>query len=501
MDIEADVAYRAVESRDRRFDGVFFTGVRSTGIYCRPSCPARTPRRRNVTFHRTAAAAHAAGYRACRRCLPDATPGSPDWDVAGDVAGRAMRLVADGVVDRDGVSGLAARLGYSPRQLNRILEAELGAGPLALARAQRAQRARILIESSPWTFADVAYAAGFSSIRQFNETVHQVYGATPTQLRASRVRGHAADRRGTSGAGEVELRIPVRTPFAGGALLDFLAARAVPGVEEVAETPAGRVYRRSIRLPHGPGTVALVLDDVRDGGGVHRVRCRVVLSDLRDLAAAVERCRRLIDADCDPVAVEAGLTRHPRLRASVAARPGLRVPGHVDGEELAIRAVLGQQVGVSAATGIAERLVDLCGDQLPGDVATRGVTRLFPSADEVAALAPDWFPGPRRRGATLQSLAAALADRRVRLDRSADRRTTRSELLSVPGVGPWTADLIVMRALGDPDVFLAGDAGVRRSMPAGAAGAIHEEWRPWRSYAVTHLWHEDAVAGMRRGET
>ena len=498
MDIDADAAYRAVASRDRRFDGVFFTAVRSTGIYCRPSCPARTPRRGNVTFHRTAAAAQAAGYRACRRCLPDATPGSPAWDVAGDVAGRAMRLVADGVVDREGVSGLASRLGYSPRQLNRILEAELGAGPLALARAQRAQRARTLIESSSWTFADVAHAAGFASIRQFNETVRQVYDATPSELRASREADRSRARGG--GAGEVELRIPVRTPFAGGALLGFLADRVVPGVEEVVETATGWAYRRSIRLPHGPATVSLVLDDVRDGGGVHRVPCHLVLSDLADLAAAVERCRRLLDADCDPVAVEHGLTRHPRLRGAVAARPGLRVPGHVDGEELAIRAVLGQQVGVAAATGIAARLVDLRGERLPERLAVGGVTTLFPSAGDVAELAPDWFPGPRRRGATLQALTAALAEGRVRLDRSADRSETRRQLLAVPGVGPWTADLVLMRALGDPDVFLSGDAGVRRSMPADTAGVTQEAWRPWRSYAVAHLWHEGANPDPRRGE-
>ena len=492
MEIDAEAAYRAVESRDRRFDGVFFTGVRSTGIYCRPSCPARTPRRANVTFHRTAAAAQEAGFRACRRCLPDATPGSPDWDVAGDVAGRAMRLISDGVVDRAGVAGLAADLGYSPRQLGRILENELGAGPLALARAQRAQRARTLIESSRWRFADIAHASGFASIRQFNATVREVYDATPTDLRGARGRAPAAD----TGYGEVDLRIPVRTPFRGSALLAFLAARSVPGVEQV----EGRHYRRSLRLPHGPGVVDLELEDVVESGAVHRVPCRLALGDLRDLAAAVERCRRLLDADCDPVAVDAGLGRHLRLRRAVATRPGLRVPGHVDGDELAVRAVLGQQVGVSVATALATRLVHAAGSGLPPELARGGVTRVFPAAVEVAEIPTEWFPGPRRRSETLRSLATALAEGQIRLDRSADREETRRQLVSLPGVGPWTADLVVMRALGDPDVFLAGDAGVRRAL-RGSEERVHEGWRPWRSYAVVHLWEEDAHGAYERGES
>ena len=212
-----------MKSRDRRFDGVFYTAVRTTGIYCRPSCPARTPAFHNVTFHPSAASAQAAGYRACKRCLPDATPGSPDWDVAATAAGRAMRLIADGVVDREGVEGLARRVGYTPRHLTRLLTAELGAGPLALARARRAQTARVLVETTDLGFADVAFAAGFSSIRQFNDTVREVYAATPTELRGR--------RRGTPTQGTVTMRLAVRTPFAGRALLDFLAFHVVPGVE------------------------------------------------------------------------------------------------------------------------------------------------------------------------------------------------------------------------------------------------------------------------------
>lgn len=491
MDIDVEAAYRAVASRDRRFDGVFFTGVRSTGIYCRPSCPARTPRQANVTFHRTAAAAQAAGYRACRRCLPDATPGSPDWDVAGDVAGRAMRLIGDGVVDREGVPGLAARLGYGTRQLGRILEGELGAGPLALARAQRAQRARTLIESTSWTFADVAHAAGFASIRQFNATLREVYGASPSALRGGRRAPVDAD----VPAGSVQLRIPVRTPFAGGALRDFLAARAVAGVEAV----DGRWYHRSLRLPRGPGVISLELADVPESTGTHRVACRLALVDLRDLAAAVERCRRLLDADCDPVAVDAALGAHPRLAASVVAEPGIRVPGHVDGDELAVRAVLGQQVSLASANLAARRLADLAATSLPAGLALPGVTRLFPSAETLAELDPGWYPGPRRRGDTVRTLAQASARGDVRLDRSADREETRARLLALPGIGPWTADLVAMRALGEPDVFLPGDAAVRRAL-RGWDGDVHQDWRPWRSYAVVRLWAGGAGTHERRGD-
>ncbi|THJ02060.1 DNA-3-methyladenine glycosylase 2 family protein, partial [Nocardioides sp.] len=310
--------YTAVRSRDRRFDGVFYTAVRTTGIYCRPSCPARTPAPRNVSFHATAAAAQAAGYRACKRCLPDATPGSPDWDVAATVAGRAMRLIADGVVDREGVDGLAARLGYSPRHLSRLLRAELGAGPLALARTQRAQTARALVESTELGFADVAFAAGFASVRQFNETIREVYDATPSQLRGRRGRN-----RPTPGA--MDLRIAVRTPFAGRALLRFLADRAVPGIE-LADVRADGTgwYARTLELPQGPGVARVELAD-SDGVGSSYVPLRLQLHDLRDTAAAVARMRALVDADADPVAVDDHLAADPALAALVRRRPGLRV--------------------------------------------------------------------------------------------------------------------------------------------------------------------------------
>jgi len=477
--LDRESCYRAVKSRDRRFDGVFYTAVRTTGIYCRPSCPARTPALANVTFHPSAAAAQAAGYRACKRCLPDATPGSPDWDVAADAAGRAMRLVGDGVVDREGVTGLAARLGYTPRHLTRLLTAELGAGPLALARAKRAQTARVLIETTELTYADIAFAAGFSSVRQFNDTIREVYATTPSDLRGR--------RGGRATTGTVTMRLAVRTPYAGSALLGFLATRAIPGVEAAGDG----WYSRTLALPHGTGRVRLEIPDVVAGGETAFVIATFALDDLRDIAAAVERVRRMLDADCDPIAVAEAFAGDPLIGPLVRRVPGLRVPGHVDGNEIAVRAVLGQQVSVAGARTVAARLTRAHGRPLAQP--TEELTHLFPDAATIAALDPEDLPMPRSRGRALVTLCAALADGTIALDRGADRGDVRRALLELPGIGPWTADYIALRALGHPDIFLPTDIGIRDALtglgqdPARAAD-LAEGWRPWRSYAQLHLW-------------
>lgn len=473
--LDPDSCYRAVQSRDRRFDGVFYTAVRTTGIYCRPSCPARTPAAGNVTFHPTAASAHAAGYRACKRCLPDATPGSPEWDVAADVAGRAMRLIADGLVDREGVEGLARRVGYTPRHLGRVLAQELGATPLSLARARRAQSARVLVETTDLPLTDVAFAAGFSSVRQFNETMREIYAASPSELRGRRA--------GTSGGGAVRMRLPVRTPFAGGRMLDFLAYHLVPGVE----VAGPGWYARTLDLPHAPGTVRLELADL-PAGGTGFVEAEFRLQDLRDTAAASERVRRLLDADCDPRAVDDQLGVDPLLGDLVRATPGLRVPGQVDGDETAFRTVVGQQVSVTGARTVGGRVVAAHGREVATDVP--GLTHLFPDAAALAAADPEQLPMPRARGRALVGLAAALAEGRVELDRGPDRDDVRRALLDLPGIGPWTADYIAMRALGHPDVFLPTDLAVKKVL-AGLGGDVGdaERWRPWRSYALMHLWN------------
>ena len=406
---EADTCYRAVQGRDARFDGWFFVAVRTTRIYCRPSCPAMTPQRKNVSFFASSAAAQRAGYRACKRCRPDASPGSPDWDVRGDLAGRALRLIRDGEVDRSGVPGLARRLGYSDRQIHRTLMAEVGAGPLALARAQRAQTARILLETTEVPATDVAFAAGFASVRQFNDTIREVFATTPSGLRANR----RAD--GTSAPGQLELRLPFREPMDLETALDFLAARAIPGVESYLDG----VYRRAVRLPGGPALI-----EVRPSGGAY-LHCRVRLTDQRDLAAVVARTRRLLDLDADPVAVDAVFGADPGLAALVAKRPGLRSPGSVDGFETAVRAVVGQQISVRGTRTLLGRIAAEHGSVAFEDEPWL----LFPSAAQFAAIDPATLPMPRKRAETLHAVAAAVADGRLALDPGADRAETRAALL------------------------------------------------------------------------
>ncbi|WP_043841237.1 AlkA N-terminal domain-containing protein [Amycolatopsis taiwanensis] len=492
---DAERCYRAVASRDARFDGQFITAVKTTGIYCRPSCPAVTPKATNVRFYPTTAAAQAGGFRACRRCLPDAVPGSPDWNLRADLAARAMRLIADGTVEREGVPGLARRLGYSERQLGRVLTAELGAGPLALARAHRAHSARLLIELSELPLTDVAFAAGFASVRQFNDTIREVFARTPSQLRAAathrRDRAASADTATSTGTGtaiatgtgtgtgtRLSLRLPYRPPFDAAGLFRFLADRAVPGVEAMQDGG----YGRTLRLPHGPATVRLT---PRDG----HVRCELSLADVRDLASAVARARRLLDLDADPAAVADVLGADPLLAPAVAAAPGIRVPGAVDGFELLLRAMLGQQVSVAAARTAAGRLAAALGETPDGD--EESLTHLFPTAEAVAERGREVLRGPRQRVEAICAMAEAVASGAVEVHVGRDPRELRAELLGLRGVGPWTADYVVMRVLGAPDVLLTGDLVVQKG--AATLGILDlpthaRSWRPWRSYAGMYLW-------------
>jgi AraC family transcriptional regulator of adaptative response / DNA-3-methyladenine glycosylase II len=491
---DPDRCYQAAHSKDARFDGVFFIGVTSTGIYCRPSCPARTPKRQNVRFYATAASAQQAGFRACLRCRPDATPGSPEWNMRADVVARAMRLIRDGIVDREGVDGLARRLGYSVRQLNRVITAEVGTGPLAIARAQRSQAARILLETTALPVAHVAFAAGFSSVRQCNETVRQIFADTPRGLRArvtkAALRNRMEERAGAGTQG-VRLRLPGRRPFSPESVLGFLGSRAVPGIE----ARDGATYRRSMRLPHGYAVVALTATDHGDDGPAF-IDADLHLSDLRDLTTAVSRCRQLLDLDADPVAVFEALRPDPLIGPLVAAEPGRRVPGAVDGFELAVRAVIGQQVSVTGARTIAGRLVRLAGEAIPDPIG--GITHLFPTPEALIALAghdPAAFAMPGNRRRALVALAEALRSGAVTIDPGTDPAELRAALVRLPGIGPWTAEYVAMRALRDPDAFMPTDLGVRRAArglgqpddPAHLT-ALTEGWRPWRSYAMVHLW-------------
>ncbi len=470
MHTDHERCFRAVQSRDARFDGVFYTGVTTTGIYCRPSCPAVTPKPQNIVFYATAAAAQDAGFRACRRCRPDTTPGSPEWNVRADAVGRAMRLIGDGVVEREGVDGLASRLSYSQRHVTRMLTQELGAGPLALARSNRSHAARVLIETTDMPMSDIAFAAGFSSIRQFNESVRQTYALSPTQMRGR--------RRGTP-TGRISVRLAVRQPFHAEALLDFLAAHVLPGVETVVE----RTYARVVRLPHGLGVMALTLHD-------DRVDCELELADLRDTAVAIGRARRMLDLDADPVAIDTVLAADPALRALVAEAPGLRVPSHVDGYEIAVRTIVGQQVSVAGANTVLGRHMPTKGTRVDFAMADAyGLTHAFPEAEAFADSAPDGMGMPQSRARTIIGLSQAVADGKLELHPGVDRDAVREQLVGMRGIGPWTADYIAMRALAHPDMLLVTDLVLKRELEArGITAEDTERWRPWRSYAGMHLW-------------
>ena len=477
--------YEAMRVRDARFDGTFFIAVKTTGIYCRPSCPTPIqPKRTNVSFHRTAASAQRAGYRACKRCRPDASPGSPEWNIRADLVGRAMRHIVDGLVDRDGVGGVARALAVSERHLHRILVEEVGAGPLELARSQRAQTARLLIETTDLSSSDIAFAAGFSSIRQFHDTVRAVFAASPTELRASRALATRTGSVHNSVTPPITIRLRARTPFDHRGLLAFLRPRAVRGVELV--DPEACTYSRTLRLPNGPGVVKCVLGD-------DAVTATFLLTSLRDLATAASRVRRLFDLDSDSVAIEEHLRSDAFLRPVIAAAPGRRVPGTVDASEIAVRAVLGQQVSVAGARGTAARLTEMLGVSV--DFGIPGLTHLFPTAAALADAGPERIPIPQSRARALVGLCTSIAVGSLDLSIGADREKARTQMIGHHGIGPWTADYVCLRALRHPDVFLPTDLGVKHAaarigLPTEPRllSAHAEAWAPWRSSALFHLW-------------
>ncbi|GAB3630826.1 Ada metal-binding domain-containing protein [Microbacterium shaanxiense] len=480
-----DERYRAIDARDIRFDGQFVTAVHSTGIYCRPSCPARTPKRENVSFYPTSAAAHEAGFRACKRCLPEAAPGSPAWDLRGDAAARAMRLIADGVVEREGVSGLAARLGYSSRHLTRLLTAELGAGPLALARAHRAHNARMLLVGTDLPISDIAFSAGFASIRQCNDTIREVFSLTPTELRARRKISPVAM------PGAIDLLLPHREPMDAAGIFAWMAARALPGVENT----TANSFSRHLRMPGGPAWF-----EVRqDGASALRLRARV--AQLGDLAPLVATARRIFDLDADPIAVDAALSAHPLIAPLVARVPGIRVPGAADPHEMLIRAMVGQQITVVAARTALTALAVALGEKVEDG-------HLFPTMSAIAERGAEVLRGPAARIRAITGAAAALADGSLTLTVGDDRSAQRAALLAMPGIGPWTADYVRMRVIGDPDVFLPGDVAVRAG--AAASGlpsdpkpltAWAERIAPWRSYLTAHLWRAAPVRTPKKMKT
>lgn len=478
MEIERDSCLAAFLGRDRRFAGRFYAGVTSTGVYCRPGCPAPLPKARNVRFFACAAAAEEAGFRACRRCRPETAPGTPAWAGTSVTVARALRWIEAGAADDAPLGALAARLGVGERHLRRLFAEHLGASPVAVARTRRVHFARRLLDDTALRMSDVALAAGFSSIRRFNEAMRAAFGAPPTALRRARA--------AAPGGGGIALRVPFRPPFDAEALLAFLAARAVPGVEEV----EGRVYRRSAELGGAAAVVEAVVDEARSA-----LVLRIEGLPAGAALEAARRAARLFDADADPASIAAHLSADPLLAPLVARRPGLRIPGAWDPFETAVRTVLGQQVSVKAARTLAARLVERFGRALPEGVARGTLSRLFPRPEELAEADVAAIGIPARRGETVRALARETALGRLDLGPAASLDEAARRLATIPGIGPWTAQAIALRALGEPDALPAGDLGLGKALAAGgplpSEAAVVERarrWSPWRAYALIHLW-------------
>ncbi len=489
MELDPRRCYEALQTRDRRFDGRFFVAVRTTGIYCRPICPARLPLFANVRFYACAAAAESAGFRACRRCRPESAPGTPAWLGSSAVVARALRLINAGALDGVDVEALAGRLGVGGRQLRRLFARHLGASPAEIARARRVHLARALVDRSARPITELAFAAGFASVRQFNHAFRRSFGRSPRELR--RLRALAPDDASRSDA--LELRLPYRPPFDWPGLTRFLEARAIAGVECVGD---GR-YRRTIEHAGEPGWL-----EVHPLGDEAAVLLRVAPPAGASLLAVVERVRRIFDLDADPLAIREALGADARLRAQLDARPGLRVPGAWDPFELGVRAILGQQVSVRGASTLASRLVRAFGKPVGG--LPRGLTHVFPTPERLAVADVASIGLPRARAGAIRGFASAVARGELVLDGARGLDDAVARLSTLSGVGPWTSQYIAMRALGEPDAFPAGDLVLRRLLSddgtpvsAAAAGRAAEAFRPWRSYAAMALWQSLAPADAR----
>jgi AraC family transcriptional regulator of adaptative response / DNA-3-methyladenine glycosylase II len=475
MELDFEACYRAFESRDARFDGRFFIGVLTTGVYCRPICPAPMPKRENVAFYAVAAAAAAAGLRPCKRCRAEAAPGSAAWLGGPAVVSQAVRLIESGFLDRRSVAELARDVSVSERQLRRLFDVHLGASPAALAAARRLSTARLLIDQTNLPFARAAFEAGYTSVRQFNDAVRAAFGTSPSRLRQGSARPAAPPL--------LELRVAFRPPYDWERLIAYLAQRATPGVESV---DAG-VYRRSVRSGNGGGILEVPPPADRE------LTVRLYVAADAAIAPLVRQIRHLLDLDADPLHVQQALASDARLAPLVAARPGVRIPGCIDGFELAVRAILGQQVSVRAATSVAGRLAEEYGTAIAEP--RFGLRRFFPVPEELADAEPPWLP--RARSAAIRALARAVRAGLL-LEPGANPAETVAALRALPGVGPWTASYVALRALGDPDAFPEADLGLRKSLQEGAetlpaAGEVAsraEAWRPWRGYAAMLLWQD-----------
>jgi len=473
LDLDRRTCDRARRSRDARFDGRFFIAVTSTGVYCRPICPARAPKDEHIRYLPTAAAAEAAGFRPCLRCRPEASPGTPAWLGTSSVVSRALRLIGDGALDDEGVDALADRLGMTARHLRRLFLQHLGATPLEVAQTRRLHFAKKLLDETTLPIGQVAFASGFGSVRRFNDHILRTYARTPTELRRL-ARQHVA-----GAAGCYRFRLAFRPPYDWDAVLAFLRARATPGVESV---DASR-YRRSITVDDAHG----VIEVSRLESGT-ALCLEVRFPDPRALLSIVERVRRVFDLGADPAVIGEHLGADPLLRRPIARHPGIRVPGAWDGFELAVRAILGQQISVRAATTLAGRIASMFGAPVAD---AGGIGRLFPTPARLAAAAVERAGVMPARAEAIRALARAVADGNLTLGPCIDGRATIAALAALPGIGDWTAEYIAMRALGEPDAFPRGDLVLRRmagGLTARELDRRSDAWRPWRAYAVLLLW-------------
>ena len=464
--------YQALKARDSRFDGRFYTAVLSTGIFCRPTCPARTRKFQNCSFYRSAAAAHAAGFRPCLRCRPEVAPGLAGWRGTANTVRRALDLISEGALAESGVEGLASRLGVGGRHLRRLFEEHVGTSPIEVAQAHRLLFAKKLLSETALRVSDVAHASGFSSVRRFNAAIRDVYGKTPRELRGSPA---SRDHR-------IRLKLPFKPPYDWSAMLAFLCARAIEGLEEVDADVDGGAYRRTFET----GVV-----EVRRENDSHLL-ATIQLDDVRVMTSIVVRLKRLLDLDADVELIGRHLSGDGTLAPLVAKRPGLRVPGAWDGFELAVRAVVGQQITVAAARRLAGKIVERYGERLPEPVG--GLSRMFPRPERLARADVASLGMPRSRARTIVTVAkAAIAEPDLFRCGSVER------LQALSGIGDWTAQYIAMRALGEPDAFPLSDIGLLRALENGDGRpapkellARSESWRPWRAYGAQHLWTEDA---------
>ncbi len=479
MELDDDICYRALRSRDARFDGRFFIAVRTTGIYCRPVCPARTPFRKNVTFYTCAAAAEAAGYRPCRRCRPETAPGTPAWVGTSTTVSRALRLIGDGGLDEAGADELAARLGVGARHLRRLFDEHLGASPVQVAQSRRLHAARMLLDSTALPITDIAFSSGFGSVRRFNTAFKTAFDLSPRDVRRARKNGHTPEREAP-----LEVRLSYRPPFDWDGLLGFFRQRALPGVELVTEGS----YSRTVRLGENSGVISV---------GHDVARRHVILQVPAQLAASLPeiagRVRRLFDLQADPSAVHNQLSLDDRLRTLLKRRPGLRVPGAWDPFEISVRAIVGQQVSVAAARTICGRIVARYGEPLNG---ASEPMRVFPTPERIAAARMNGLGLTTRRIGTLRTIARAITTGSIAFGMNGSLEGTVERLVALPGIGPWTAQYIALRALGEPDAFPTGDLGLIRAWEALSKknvstkelDRVAESWRPWRAYAALHLW-------------